>query len=247
MPACWTQGDLAARLTAEGGRNCTGNTLSQWRTGKREQMTESQRAAVILLLPKLEAEARVIRVNAMAEARAFAVRARAFRARQAAEEILARRRQAAREAAQLEERKRRLDEANRQKQEREEAARLERAERDRWQSVQSVDLELVAPHGLWAAGEDLLVDRRPLELRVRIRDHFGTCFVYPSCQYTCVSIILASHASDSTREPQIIVRFGRCASTPLATVGPHTRARRRHPAAAEWLIHRCRVRRPGPG
>ena len=113
---------------------------------------------MIQTLPKLEAEARVIRVNAMVEARAFAVRARAFRARQAAEEILARRRQAAREAAQLEERKRRLDEANRLKQEREEAARLERAERERWQNVQSVDLELVAPHGLWAAGEDLLVD-----------------------------------------------------------------------------------------
>ena len=208
MPACWTQGDLAARLAAEGGRNCTSNTLSLWRTGKRERMTESQRAAVILLLPKLEAEARVIRVSAMAEARRFAAGARDFRARQAAEAMEACRRQAARKAAweatQLEER-RRWEEANRLKLEREEAVRLERAERDRWQSVQSVDLELVAPHGLWAAGEDLLVDRRPLELRVRIRDHRGMCSsIHPasvsifSIDYPCVHpmhpLLPASHS-----------------------------------------------------
>ena len=195
MPACWTQGDLAARLTAEGGRSCTSNTLSLWRTGKRDQMTESQRAAVILLLPKLEAEARVIRVSAMAEARRFAAGARDFRARQAAEAMEACRRQAARKAAweatQLEER-RRWEEANRLKLEREEAVRLERAERDRWQSVQSVDLELVAPHGLWAAGEDLLVDRRPLELRVRIRDHRGMCLsIHPASISICLLTIRA--------------------------------------------------------
>ena len=195
MPACWTQGDLAARLAAEGGRSCTSNTLSLWRTGKRERMTESQRAAVILLLPKLEAKARAIRVSAMAEARILAVGARDRRARQVAEAMEVRRWQAEWEAAQLEKRKR-LDEANRLKLEREEAARLERAERDRWQSVQSVDLELVAPHGLWAAGEDLLVDRRPLELRVRIRDHRGMCSsIHPASTSICLSTVLASHAS----------------------------------------------------
>ena len=203
MPACWTQGDLAARLTAEGGRSCTSNTLSLWRTGKRDQMTESQRAAVILLLPKLEAEARVIRVSAMAEARRFAAGARDFRARQAAEAMEACRRQAARKAAweatQLEER-RRWEEANRLKLEREEAARLERAERDRWQSVQSVDLELVAPHGLWAAGEDLLVDKRPLQLRVRIRDHRGD---YPSTHSSpCIHPSVIYHPVQPSLRPR---------------------------------------------
>ena len=239
MPACWTQGDLAARLAAEGGRNCTSNTLSLWRTGKRERMTESQRAAVILLLPKLEAKARAIRVSAMAEARILAVGARDRRARQVAEAMEARRWQAEWEAAQLEKRKR-LDEANRLKVE---TARLERAERDRWQSVQSVDLELVAPHGLWAAGEDLLVDRRPLELRVRIRDHRGMRLL--SILPVHLSVYRPSlhpmHPLSSTREPQLLVRIGRCACAPLAAVDPHTRARGRHLAAAEWLVHRRRV------
>ena len=160
-------------------------------------MTESQRAAVLVLLPKLEAEARAVRVSAMAEARRLAAETRdrrqaaaarqAAEAKKVAEAAEARRLQEAREAAwRLEERKR-LDEENRLKQVREHAARLERAERERWASVQSVDLELVAPHGLWAVGEHLLVDKRPLELRVRIRDHHGTC-TYPPCQYIYLSI-----------------------------------------------------------
>ena len=198
MPACWTQGDLAARLAAEGGRNCTSNTLSMWRTGKREHMTESQRAAMILLLPKLEAEARAVRVSAMAEARRLAAEARdrrqaavARQAKMVAEAMEASRLQAAREEAwRLEERKR-LDEENRLKLAREQAARLERAERERWQNVQSVDLELVAPHGLWAVGEDLLVDKRPLELRVRIRNHHGTRTFHPASLSLSLSAILA--------------------------------------------------------
>ena len=256
VPATWTQGDLAARLAAEGGRNCTSNTLSMWRTAKREHMTESQRAAVLVLLPKLEAEARAVRVSAMAEARRLAAEARdrrqaamawqAAEAKRVAEAAEARRLQEAREAAwRLEERKR-LDEENRLKQVREHAARLERAERERWASVQSVDLELVAPHGLWAVGEHLLVDRRPLELRVRIRDHHGTC-THPPFQYIYQSIghpCTPSRAPTSTRELWLRVRIGRCALTPLAGVGPHTRARGRHLAAAERLVHRRRVRWP---
>jgi hypothetical protein len=43
--ACHTQSALADRLTAEGGRNCSSNTLSLWRNERRERMTESQRCA----------------------------------------------------------------------------------------------------------------------------------------------------------------------------------------------------------
>ena len=158
---------------------------------------------MLLLLPKLETQARAIRVSTMEQARAHAARARAVRARRAMEELEARRRQATEEL----ERARVLEEHRRRRAEAEQLERLEREKEEkkrlaqaRWRSVQSVDLELIAPHGLWAAGEDLLVDKRPLQLRVRIRDHRGD---YPSTHSSpCIHPSVIYHPVQPSLRPR---------------------------------------------
>ena len=220
-------------------------------------------AAVLVLLPKLEAEARAVVDAALQRAQAHLAQLKRERAEAAVRERrrleLEREQHAARERqimAELQaqavalglrpdatpaeigaERERRLQldlraqaqalglrpdatlpEIQAAHAERDRREKAEREEAARARSVQSIDVEMCAPHALWLAGEDLLVDRRPIRLLVRIRNHSGAS-PYPPEPRQFPELPSLASARTPTRWPLDALAF-RCKQAALFRSSP---------------------------